>query len=266
MRDRRIGFVVAIVVVAMAGVGVAMAATRSTSAKSGTVMTAKVGKYGTVLVAANGKTLYRYTPDKKNVSVCNGACVAYWPPLLVKGTAKPTAGSGVSAKLLGVTMRSNGAHQVTYAGFPLYYYVGRQEGRPGERRGIPEDVVRRQRDRRSGQEGGGLVRRHDDEEVRLGLSPRKTSPEMPSPREPEGPQGLGERESPTPAGACQAPSGTRLRSGRTRRLKAHARATSSSPRPTAIQVTGDVPCPPVVGADAVATGSASRCPSAAASR
>jgi predicted lipoprotein with Yx(FWY)xxD motif len=124
MRDRRIGLVVAIVVVAMAGVGVAMAATRSTSAKSGTVMAAKVGKYGTVLVAANGKTLYRYTPDKKNVSVCTGACIAYWPPLLVKGTAKPTAGSGASASLLGVTMRANGAHQVTYAGYPLYYYVG----------------------------------------------------------------------------------------------------------------------------------------------
>jgi predicted lipoprotein with Yx(FWY)xxD motif len=124
MRDRRIGLVLAIVVVAMAGVGVAMAATRSTSAKSGTVMAAKVGKYGTVLVAANGKTLYRYTPDKKNRSVCNGACIAYWPPLLVKGTAKPTAGSGASASLLGVTMRSNGAHQVTYAGFPLYSYVG----------------------------------------------------------------------------------------------------------------------------------------------
>ena len=124
MRDRRIRLVLAIVVVAMAGVGVAMAATRSTSAKTGTVMTAKVGKYGIILVGANGKTLYRYTPDKRNVSVCNGACVAYWPPLLVKGTAKPTAGSGVSASLLGVTMRSNGAHQVTYAGFPLYYYVG----------------------------------------------------------------------------------------------------------------------------------------------
>jgi predicted lipoprotein with Yx(FWY)xxD motif len=123
MRDRRIGVALAIVVVAMAGVGVAMAATRSTSAKSGTVMTAKVGKYGTVLVAANGRTLYRYTLDKKNVSNCNGACAAYWPALLVKGTAKPTAGSGVSASMLGVTMRSNGAHQVTYAGFPLYYYA-----------------------------------------------------------------------------------------------------------------------------------------------
>jgi predicted lipoprotein with Yx(FWY)xxD motif len=123
MRDRRIRLVLAVIVVAMAGVGVAMAATGSTSAKNGTVKAAKVGKFGTVLVASNGMTLYRYTPDKKNVSVCNGACLAYWPALVVKGTAKPTAGSGASASLLGVTMRSNGAHQVTYAGFPLYYYA-----------------------------------------------------------------------------------------------------------------------------------------------
>ena len=133
MRDRRIRLVLAVIVVAMAGVGVAMAATRSTSAKNGTVKTAKVGKFGSVLVAANGMTLYRYTPDKKNVSVCNGACASYWPPLLVKGTAKPTAGSGASASLLGTTMRSGGAEQVTYAGFPLYYYAG--DKKPGQANG-----------------------------------------------------------------------------------------------------------------------------------
>jgi predicted lipoprotein with Yx(FWY)xxD motif len=133
MRDRRIRLVLAMIVVAMAGVGVAMAATKSTSAKSGTVKAAKVGKFGTVLVASNGMTLYRYTPDKKNVSVCNGACASYWPPLLVKGTAKPTVGSGASASLLGTTMRKGGAEQVTYAGFPLYYYAG--DKKPGQANG-----------------------------------------------------------------------------------------------------------------------------------
>ena len=133
MRDRRIRFVLAVIVVAMAGVGVAMAATRSTSATKGTVMTAKVGKFGAVLVASNGMTLYRYTPDKKNVSVCTGACAGYWPPLLVKGTAKPTAGSGASASLLGTTMRTGGAEQVTYAGFPLYTYAG--DKKPGQANG-----------------------------------------------------------------------------------------------------------------------------------
>jgi predicted lipoprotein with Yx(FWY)xxD motif len=133
MRDRKIQVVLAILVVAMAGVGVAMAATKSTSAKNGTVKAAKVGKFGTVLVASNGMTLYRYTPDKKNVSVCSGACASYWPPLLVKGTAKPTVGSGASASLLGTTMRSGGAEQVTYAGFPLYYYAG--DKKPGQANG-----------------------------------------------------------------------------------------------------------------------------------
>jgi len=133
MRDRRIRLVLAILVVAMAGVGVAMAATRSTSAKNGTVKAAKVGKFGTVLVSSSGMTLYRYTPDRKNVSVCSGACATYWPPLLVKGTAKPTVGSGASASLLGTTMRSNGAEQVTYAGFPLYLYVG--DKKPGQANG-----------------------------------------------------------------------------------------------------------------------------------
>ncbi len=174
MRDRRIRLVLASVVVAMAGVGVAMAATRSTSAKNGTVKTAKVGKFGTVLVASNGMTLYRYTPDKKNVSVCNGACASYWPPLLVKGTAKPTVGSGASASLLGTTMRTGGAEQVTYAGFPLYYYAGDKKPGQANGAGLPEDVVRRQRDRRARQarRAGVRLRRDDDEEVRqrLGLS------------------------------------------------------------------------------------------------
>ncbi len=115
------------------GVGVAMAATKATRSSGGTVKTAASSKYGTVLVAANGMTLYRYTPDKKGKTVCSGACAKYWPPLLLKGTAKETAGSGASAGLLGEIMRANGAAQVTYAGFPLYYYAG--DKKPGDVKG-----------------------------------------------------------------------------------------------------------------------------------
>jgi predicted lipoprotein with Yx(FWY)xxD motif len=40
------------------------------------------------------------------------------------------AAGPVERSLLGTTQRANGARQVTYAGRPLYYYVG--DRRPGE--------------------------------------------------------------------------------------------------------------------------------------
>lgn len=130
MRSRLIRWGLPVVLAGVVGVGVAMAATTSMHSSGGTVKAAASSKYGTVLVAANGMTLYRYTPDKKNTSVCTGACAKYWPPLLLKGTAKETAGSGASAALLGETMRANGAAQVTYAGYPLYFYAG--DKKPGD--------------------------------------------------------------------------------------------------------------------------------------
>jgi predicted lipoprotein with Yx(FWY)xxD motif len=50
--------------------------------------------------------------------------VALWPPLVIKGTAKPKAGAGVNAALLGVMKRSKTLRQVTYGGFPLYVFSG----------------------------------------------------------------------------------------------------------------------------------------------
>jgi len=46
---------------------------------------------------------------------------------------KPVAGAGVKAKLLGVTKRKNGTHQVTYAGHPLYRYTA--DAKPGQTTG-----------------------------------------------------------------------------------------------------------------------------------
>jgi predicted lipoprotein with Yx(FWY)xxD motif len=103
MRGRKARLSVLLLVALVAGAGVAMAATASIASKSGTVKAERNSKFGMILVSSSGMTLYRYTPDRKNVSVCNGACAAYWPPLLVKGTATPTVGSGATASLLGTT-------------------------------------------------------------------------------------------------------------------------------------------------------------------
>jgi predicted lipoprotein with Yx(FWY)xxD motif len=129
MKGRKIWWSLPLLGALVAGVGMAIAATSMTS-KSGTVNTAHSGKFGTILVSSSGMTLYRFTPDKKNVSVCSGACSKYWPPLLIKGTTKPTAGSGTTASMLGTTKRAHAAIQVTYAGYPLYLYAG--DKKPGD--------------------------------------------------------------------------------------------------------------------------------------
>jgi predicted lipoprotein with Yx(FWY)xxD motif len=97
--------------------GAAFAATRS-----GTKVMVHATKYGKVLATSTGRTLYLYTPDRRNKSRCTGACAKAWPPLITKG--KPIARKPVKQSLLGTTTRSNGKLQVTYNGHPLYRYVG----------------------------------------------------------------------------------------------------------------------------------------------
>jgi predicted lipoprotein with Yx(FWY)xxD motif len=100
--------------------GTAMAADRSTL---------RVGpsSYGQVLFDGRGYVLYAFTRDPKRKSLCAGRCAAAWPPFLAKA---PRAGAGVKQRLLGTIRRADGRFHVTYAGRPLYYYVG--DRRPGQ--------------------------------------------------------------------------------------------------------------------------------------
>jgi predicted lipoprotein with Yx(FWY)xxD motif len=83
--------------------------------------TATKAKVGRVLVDAHGFTLYRYTPDKPNKSVCMGQCAKFWPPATVKGSGPFTA-PGIKGKL-GTTTRPDGAKQLTLNGMPLYRFA-----------------------------------------------------------------------------------------------------------------------------------------------
>jgi predicted lipoprotein with Yx(FWY)xxD motif len=87
-----------------------------------TVRTASTG-LGKVLVGSDGTTLYIRTSDGMNASGCNGSCADNWPPFTVKSGTKAVGGSGVRGTF-GTITRSDGAHQVTYKGKPLYAYVG----------------------------------------------------------------------------------------------------------------------------------------------
>jgi predicted lipoprotein with Yx(FWY)xxD motif len=91
-------------------------------ASKGALVTLGQTALGKVLVDARGRTLYQFGKDKPGRSACYGTCAKYWPPLL--SAAKPRPGKGVRASLLGITKRTDGKRQVTYAGHPLYTFVG----------------------------------------------------------------------------------------------------------------------------------------------
>lgn len=79
---------------------------------------------GSILVDSSGKSLYIFTSDTQNggTSTCSADCLTNWPALL--STEAPTAGNGVDAAMLGTIARDDGSTQVTYNGWPLYYYSG----------------------------------------------------------------------------------------------------------------------------------------------
>jgi len=89
---------------------------------------AKQSAYGRILFDGRGSVLYAFTRDAHGKSACSGACAKAWPPYLVK--SRPSGGAGVAAARLGTTRRADGSLQATYAGRPLYYYVG--DRKPGQ--------------------------------------------------------------------------------------------------------------------------------------
>lgn len=88
--------------------------------------------HGEFLVDGAGMALYLFTMDNGGESTCYDACATTWPPLLTD-TEDVSAGGAVDASLIGTTERTDGTTQVTYNGWPLYYYVDDDE--PGQTEG-----------------------------------------------------------------------------------------------------------------------------------
>lgn len=86
-----------------------------------TIAAGNKAPYGAYLTADEGHAVYMFTADHNGMSACDGACAKAWPPVTTEGA--PIAGPGIEAKLLGTIARGS-ATQVTYAGMPLYYFVG----------------------------------------------------------------------------------------------------------------------------------------------
>ena len=119
----------ALVIASIASTGAAFALGKGASA--GAVVRTRKTSLGRIVVDAHGRTLYMFMKDKRNRSACSGACATNWPPLVTG--AKPTAGVGVKASLLGTARRSDGHLQATYNGHPLYRFL--LDGKAGQTKG-----------------------------------------------------------------------------------------------------------------------------------
>jgi predicted lipoprotein with Yx(FWY)xxD motif len=92
-----------------------------------TVSAADVSGVGTVLMNGDGRTLYSLSSEKGGKITCtaSNSCTNYWPSAALPSTmSRGIAGSGVQASLLGPATSPSGVRVVTYAGWPLYTFVG----------------------------------------------------------------------------------------------------------------------------------------------
>ncbi len=84
---------------------------------------------GTILVDADGFTLYIFTNDTDGESTCYEDCAALWPP--VPGDSAIT--SDLDSSIFATTPRTDGSAQLTVNGMPLYRYT--PDANPGDTTG-----------------------------------------------------------------------------------------------------------------------------------
>lgn len=77
---------------------------------------------GQFLVGKDGMTLYSYTPDPINETVCYDKCATNWPPLIVESADQLTAAEGIPGTFSTIK-RKDGTLQGAYNGIALYYWV-----------------------------------------------------------------------------------------------------------------------------------------------
>jgi predicted lipoprotein with Yx(FWY)xxD motif len=120
---------IAVIVLAVGG---GSAKTRpSHPAAAGSAIGMRNTSLGRTLVDANGRTLYLFKGDRANVSRLSSAGLSVWPRFIAGGRVR--AINGAQAARIGTITSPRGVRQVTYNGWPLYYYVG--DTTPGTTRG-----------------------------------------------------------------------------------------------------------------------------------
>ena len=75
--------------------------------------------FGKILTDSNGATLYFFSRDTQDTSVCLGGCLDVWPIFYAEDL---TLDAGLEEMDFATIDRTDGSKQTTYKGWPLYYY------------------------------------------------------------------------------------------------------------------------------------------------
>jgi predicted lipoprotein with Yx(FWY)xxD motif len=112
----------AVVALALTCTAIATGAPAHSASGPTTIKLRHTGK-GLILTNGRGFTLYSFARDTRNRDRCVSikGCLSTWP--IARTTGRPAAGPGVRQSLLG-SIRVGNVSQVTYAGHPLYGYIG----------------------------------------------------------------------------------------------------------------------------------------------
>ena len=111
----------------------APAASPSSAASTQAVSTAANSTLGsTVLVDAQGRTLYHLSGESAGHFLCTGACESAWPPVAASATSSSISG-------LAAVKRPDGSGQLAYKGEPLYTFSGDKASGEANGQGIKDD-------------------------------------------------------------------------------------------------------------------------------
>ncbi|OHT44797.1 COG4315 family predicted lipoprotein [Flavobacterium tructae] len=78
---------------------------------------------GSYLSDKDGKSLYFFATDAKGQASCTGGCEAVWPPFYVDNLTAEKLSSGLTLTDFASITTTSGKKQLTYKGWPLYYYA-----------------------------------------------------------------------------------------------------------------------------------------------
>jgi predicted lipoprotein with Yx(FWY)xxD motif len=105
------------------------------AAGRGTEIESDDSAFGLILTDRRGNTLYAFLPDEQGPSTCYDDCAANWPALMARGELEVSGNDEdpTDADLLGTAPRDDGGQQVTYNGWPLYFFAADEA--PGDTNG-----------------------------------------------------------------------------------------------------------------------------------